>query len=51
MMLEGYWRALWPLIVIAFAPEVLAALGVAVILAGLVWWGVRRKRGWMRWKR
>jgi hypothetical protein len=43
-MVEGYWRALWPLILIALTWELLVALGAAVVLAGLVWWGVRRKR-------
>ena len=42
-MVEGIWRELWPLIVLAHLPELLAALGTVGLLALGAWWGVKRK--------
>lgn len=42
-MVEGYWRALWDVILLAFIPEALIILAVLVlgglfVYAGWRWW-------------
>lgn len=48
-MVQGIWRELGPLIVLAHLLELLGLLAAVAALAVSVWWGLRRKR-WMRWK-